>query len=60
MSNSKFKDWIKLTTIIANNNEEVSKIACPNCQKCGIDYQYVGDIKSRAAFLDIFKATAIR
>lgn len=54
MINSHFKDWIKLTTIITNNNTKRHEIECPNCQKRGIDYQYVGDMKSRVGFLDIW------
>ncbi|MED1721339.1 hypothetical protein [Brevibacillus parabrevis] len=54
MIKSQFKDWIKLTTIIAENHQEVPDIECPNCHRFGINYQYVGDIKSRAGFLDIW------
>ncbi|NQF15107.1 hypothetical protein HPY31_14410 [Brevibacillus sp. HB1.3] len=54
MSNSQFKDWIKLTTIIAEIDQEVPEMECPNCHQLKIDYQYVGDLKSRAGFLDIW------
>lgn len=54
MTNSNFKDWIKINSIIVENHQHISEVKCPNCQQFGIDYQYVGDKNSRGGFLDIW------
>ncbi|MFB5678419.1 hypothetical protein ACE3NQ_23475 [Paenibacillus terreus] len=53
MSESQFKDWIKLSAVIADV-QDTTNIECPNCHQFDVDYQYVGDIQSRTGFLDIW------
>lgn len=54
MTNSKFKDWIKVNTEIIESHPNISTIKCPNCQETKVNYQYVGDTRSRVGFLDIW------
>lgn len=54
MINPQFKEWIKLTAIVTNENVKTTEIRCPECKRLGVDYQYVGDIRLREGFLDIW------
>ncbi|MDP9700367.1 hypothetical protein J2T16_003272 [Paenibacillus intestini] len=54
MTDSKFKDWIRVNTEIIDNYNNISNIKCPNCKMAEINYQYVGDTSSRVGFLDLW------
>lgn len=48
------KSWQKVILQILNNPQQVNKIKCPNCSKCGIDYIYVGEKESRIGYLQVW------
>ena len=54
MISSGFKEWLRLTTMITTDSRENHNLICPKCQKNMIDYQYVGDLRSREGFLDLW------
>lgn len=47
------RGWYKLAGIIADNLSTVS-MECPVCGVANIDFQYVGDMKTRRGFLCIW------
>ena len=48
------KEWINIISQIAEDIDQISKIECPNCEECEIDYTYVGDGDTRIGFLLIW------
>jgi hypothetical protein len=50
MSESSFYDWLRLFDV----EDENSKKECPNCGHAAIHFQYVGDLRVRIGFLDIW------
>ena len=60
MINSKFMDWINVSTLLIKENINKPEIKCPECKQPSIDYQYVGDVLSRVGFLDIWCNSCLR
>lgn len=47
-------DWIRIITQITKDFDKINHIKCPNCEKYGLDYIYIGDGKTRIGFLQIW------
>ena len=54
MDNILYSNWLNLVKDINNSLPEVPPLACPICGKSSIDFQYVGDIKTRIGYLDVW------
>ena len=50
----KFQEWISITTDIYNNLPNVPVLACPNCHKLGIDFQFIGDLQTKIGYMAIW------
>ncbi|MGD1914541.1 MAG: hypothetical protein ACFB2X_28010 [Rivularia sp. (in: cyanobacteria)] len=49
-----FREWISITTDIYNNLPNVPVLTCPNCHKLGVDFQFIGDLKTRIGFMVVW------
>lgn len=45
---------------IIDNLDNTSHIECPNCGKCGIEYLYTGDERTRIGFLQIWCSECLK
>lgn len=53
-------EWIKMISQITNNIDNINELKCPNCEKKGIDYLYVGDKETRVGFLQIWCSKCLK
>ncbi len=49
-----FKDWVELYKQVHDGSRAKGDMACPECGNSAIDYQYVGDMKHRIGYLDMW------
>jgi hypothetical protein len=49
-----FADWLKIFKRIADSGGRATDAACPECGKSSVDYQYIGDAKTRIGYLRIW------
>ena len=54
MSKALFNSWLNLVKDINNSLPEMLPLSCPVCNNSSIDFQYVGDVKTRIGYLDIW------
>lgn len=51
------KKWMKIVPQIMDNIDKVyiiNQIKCPNCDKHGIDYMYIGDEETRIGYFNVW------
>lgn len=46
-----YQKWISITTDIYNNLPHISVLTYPNCHKLGVNFQFIGDFKTRIGFM---------
>lgn len=49
-----FQKWLNLAKYITEFLPKVPVLDCPKCNNKSIDFQYVGDMKTRIGYLDIW------
>ena len=55
-----FRDWLVIYKNIRESTVAKSECICPECGANTIDLQYVGDVKERIGYLDMWCATCNR
>jgi hypothetical protein len=55
-----FKDWLDIYKKINSSERFTENLECPECQSLAVDFQYVGDPKTRIGYLDIWCANCLR
>ncbi len=51
---SLFLRWMYLVSDINNSLPNLPALACPNCYRLGVDFQYVGDLEIRIGYMVIW------
>lgn len=49
-----FNKWISLTTDIYNDLPNMPPLACPNCHKLGVDFQFIGNLQTKIGFMVVW------
>ena len=49
-----FRSWLDLFVRLQDQLPDTSGLVCPHCGAESVDYQYVGDMKSRVGYLRIW------
>lgn len=49
--------WLSVFVVISDEIFNTSNISCPNCGEKDVDFQYVGYVKSRLGYLQIWCRT---
>lgn len=55
-----FQDWLNMYTNIRKSTVTRSECICPECGANSIDHQFVGDVKKRIGYLDMWCTTCNR
>ena len=53
-------EWVQIVPQITEDADGINSIKCPNCEKYGIDYIYIGDEKTRVGFLQIWCSKCLK
>ena len=55
-----FNKWISITTEIYKTLPNVPALVCPNCDKLGVDFQFVGNLQTKIGFMVIWCPHCLR
>lgn len=47
-------NWTRILAQIIPDFDKIDHVKCPNCEKYGLDYIYIGDGKTRIGYLQIW------